>query len=435
MKNKAYDVFISYRRENGREIARTLQQGLTQRGLRVFFDLEEIRDGKFNEALYDSIDTTKNLIIIMTTGALDRCANDGDWVRRELEHAFGKGVNVIPVLPSGHQLRFPANLPNSLGGLTTLQVATLDLETLFNESVDKLVSQRLKDVCAIGRTEFQEAEQAFLSRARRFKENDGVIDDVERADLHEFAKTLGLSDTHREVLIEKIEAEAAMRKMASMHARGDYTLIDTADVTRNDVEGTISLDHLVYSDEYIPSCDRICEWTNVNPDIDFIVRDNVTHDIVAYAEAMPVTDECYEDLRSGKIVDMDLMAADKILSYDMPGAYNVYFASIVIHPQYRNTVLFKMLFDEMVRRYIRLIDNEVFVKRILADALSPEGEKFCRLFGMRRIDSSNHHSTLYEVSLMPPQFRLVSQAVKELRDRYAAKYEEMSWMFEDKGTC
>ena len=146
---------------------------------------------------------------------------------------------------------------------------------------------------------------------------------------------------------------------------------------------------------------------------------------------MPVTDECYEDLRSGKIVDMDLMAADKILSYDMPGVYNVYFASIVIHPQYRNTVLFKMLFDEIVRRYIRLMDNEVFVKRILADAISPEGEKFCRLFGMKRIDASSHNSTLYEVSLMPPQFKLVSQAVKELRDRYTAKYSELSWMFEE----
>jgi len=431
MENMTYDVFISYRRENGREIARTLQHGLIRRGLRVFFDLEEIRDGKFNEALYESIDNAKNLIVIMTTGALDRCVNDGDWVRRELEHALEKGKNVIPLLPSGHQLHFPKNLPEPLNGLVTIQVAQLDLETLFNESIDKLVFQRLKGVCAIGMAEFLEAEQAFLSRARRFKENDGVIDAAELANLHEFAKKLGLSDSHREVLIEKIEAEAATRRLASSHARGDYTLIDTSDVTRNDVEGTISLDHLVYSDEYIPSCDRICEWTEVNPDIDFIVRDNVTHEIVAYAEAMPVTDDCYEGLRSGKIVDMDLMEKDKILSYDMPGVYNVYFASIVIHPQYRNTVLFKMLFDEMVQRYIRLIDNEVFIKRILADAISPEGEKFCRLFGMKRIDSSNHNSTLYEVSLMPPQFRLVSRAVKELRDKYAAKYEELPWMFEE----
>ena len=71
MESKDYDVFISYRRENGREIARTLQLALMQRGLKVFFDLEEIRDGKFNEALYESFDKAKSLIVIMTTGALD----------------------------------------------------------------------------------------------------------------------------------------------------------------------------------------------------------------------------------------------------------------------------------------------------------------------------------------------------------------------------
>lgn len=427
---RSYDVFISYRRENGREIARTLQQGLTQRGLRVFFDLEEIKDGKFNEALYRSIDASKNLIVILTDAALDRCVNDGDWVRNELEYALSKGINVVPVRPTGHHLGFPAQLPESLVDLTMIQAATLDLETMFNESVDKLVEQRLKNVCAVARGVFREAEQAFLSRARRFKDNDGVIDERERADLHDFARALGLSESHREILIEKIESEFAMHKVAASRSRGDFTLIDVKDVTRSDVEGTIALDHHVYSDEYIPSCDRICEWTRVNPDIDFIVRDNATHEIVAYAEAMPVTDECYEGLRSGTIIDMDVMGADKILSYDMPGAYNVYFASIVIHPQYRNTALFKMLFDEMVRRCIRLIDNDVFVRRILSDAITPEGEKFCRLFGMKRIDASNHNSTLYEVSLIPPEFRVVSPMVKELRDKYVAKYREMPWMFE-----
>ena len=364
MESKDYDVFISYRRENGREIARTLQLALMQRGLKVFFDLEEIRDGKFNEALYESIDKAKSLIVIMTTGALDKCVNDDDWVRLELEHAVRKGVDVIPVLPSGHNLNFPRGLPSSLSGLAVIQAAELNLNTLFNASVDQLV-QRLKSV------------------------------------------------------------------KASSHSRGDYTLIDPDDVTRSDVEGTISLDHRVYSDEYIPSCDRICQWTEVNPDIDFIVRDNDTHEIVAYAEAMPVTNDCYEDLRSGKIVDMDLMEVDKILSYDMPGAYDVYFASIVIHPQHRRAGVLTMLLNEMVRRYICLMDNEVFVRRILADAISPIGEKFCQQFGMKRIDASNHSSTLYEVSLMPPRFKPLSRSMKELFDKYACKYAERSWMFDE----
>ena len=97
----AYDVFISYRRLsngiNGVHIARSLQQELKSLGLNVFFDMEELTDGKFNEKLYDAIEASKNVIFLMTSGALDRCVNEGDWVRNELEHVIEKGVNLIPV--------------------------------------------------------------------------------------------------------------------------------------------------------------------------------------------------------------------------------------------------------------------------------------------------------------------------------------------------
>ena len=37
-KKKAFDVFISYRRETGADDARLLQQALRERGYNVFFD-------------------------------------------------------------------------------------------------------------------------------------------------------------------------------------------------------------------------------------------------------------------------------------------------------------------------------------------------------------------------------------------------------------
>ena len=71
-----YDVFLSYRRNNngvsGVDIARSLQQELRAMGLRVFFDMEELTDGKFNEKLYDAIEDSNNVIFLMTEGALDR---------------------------------------------------------------------------------------------------------------------------------------------------------------------------------------------------------------------------------------------------------------------------------------------------------------------------------------------------------------------------
>ena len=44
----AYDIFISYRRQNGSDDARLLQQALKARGYTVFFDYDSLRDGQFN---------------------------------------------------------------------------------------------------------------------------------------------------------------------------------------------------------------------------------------------------------------------------------------------------------------------------------------------------------------------------------------------------
>ena len=53
------------------------------------------------------------------------------------------------------------------------------------------------------------------------------------------------------------------------------------------------------------------------------------------------------------------------------------------------------------------------------------GMKFCKLFGMTRVRESDHSSTLFEVSLLPPRFRITSKPTKILYDYYSRKYEEV----------
>ncbi len=208
---KVYDVFISYRRENGIYIARNLQQALTLMGVKVFFDMEELMDGRFNEKLYDAIAQSRNAIFLMTAGALDRCSNSGDWVRAELERIVELGVNLVPVAPTGVDVSFPDSLPSSLQQMRHIEVSELNLGKLFNESVNKIAA-RLKGVTVIDHEERSEAEEVFLSRARRFKVNDGVIDNEEREELDRLADRLGISLVRRESLIERIESEMAQGK-------------------------------------------------------------------------------------------------------------------------------------------------------------------------------------------------------------------------------
>lgn len=113
MKGK-YDVFVSYRREGGQDTARIIRDELRAKGLRVFFDVETLRSGKFNEQLLTTIQECSSFILICSPNALDRCSNEDDWVRQELACAFRHGKNVIPVMLRGFSFPPAETLPEDI---------------------------------------------------------------------------------------------------------------------------------------------------------------------------------------------------------------------------------------------------------------------------------------------------------------------------------
>lgn len=107
-----HDVFISYRRDGGEYTAKILRDRLDELGYAVFFDVESLRSGDFNTKLYSVIEECKDFILVLSPGALDRCRNEDDWVRREVEYALERGKNIVPVMLRGFE--FPEVLPSSM---------------------------------------------------------------------------------------------------------------------------------------------------------------------------------------------------------------------------------------------------------------------------------------------------------------------------------
>jgi len=138
----AYDVFISYRRETGADDARLLQQALRARGYNVFFDYDSLRDGKFDKKIFEAIDEAPVFVLMLTERSLDRCVNENDWVRLEIERAAAKGRKIISVVPSDQKWSFPEQLPDSLLAVKTEQASELNKASLFEESIDKMVEER-----------------------------------------------------------------------------------------------------------------------------------------------------------------------------------------------------------------------------------------------------------------------------------------------------
>ena len=81
---KVYDVFISYRRDGGGEIARALFNHLKKRGLRPFLDIADIPDGRyFDEEIATKLKAAPHYVLIGSADAFTFRKGE-DWVREEI---------------------------------------------------------------------------------------------------------------------------------------------------------------------------------------------------------------------------------------------------------------------------------------------------------------------------------------------------------------
>lgn len=97
---KGPDVFISYRRTTGSQLASLLKVHLQLRGFSVFIDVEKLEAGRFEEKLITSVQRARNFILVLSANALDKCMGDvamKDWVHKEIVTALNGKKNIVPV--------------------------------------------------------------------------------------------------------------------------------------------------------------------------------------------------------------------------------------------------------------------------------------------------------------------------------------------------
>lgn len=132
-----YDVFISYRRKNAGELAQLIRRALEERGLRVFLDVRELGAGPFDEQLLRRIGRAADFVVILTPGCLDQAREPGDWLTREIGHAFDTGRNVVPVAAGGFECPAADTLPPALVELPRQQWVRYAHE-FSDESIERL---------------------------------------------------------------------------------------------------------------------------------------------------------------------------------------------------------------------------------------------------------------------------------------------------------
>lgn len=139
---KKYDIFISYRRSGGFESASLIAEKLKSMGYSVFFDVESLRSGRFNDQLYQVIEKCRDFVVVLPEKALDRCinedgtANEEDWIRKEIMHALEHNKNIVPVMLAGFE--WPTKMPMGIESLKDYQSITASSHETFDLAMLRL---------------------------------------------------------------------------------------------------------------------------------------------------------------------------------------------------------------------------------------------------------------------------------------------------------
>lgn len=135
MAKNTFDIFISYRR-TASESAQLIASSLRGAGYDVFLDVESLRSGKFNEQLLGVIDSCKDFLVVLPEGALERCSDPEDWVRREVCRAVEGKKNIIPVILAGFS--WPERMPEGMESLKNYQGISASAGAYFDLAMQKL---------------------------------------------------------------------------------------------------------------------------------------------------------------------------------------------------------------------------------------------------------------------------------------------------------
>lgn len=206
--------------------------------------------------------------------------------------------------------------------------------------------------------------------------------------------------------------------------RDNLVMVDFDSLEFSDFEDMYEIDKMVFDDEFIASAETSYAWYKYNNYTHIAVRYTTSGKIVGYFSILPITEELYNKIMSGDFKDKDF-TVDNILQYQASAFYYVYIAAVAIHPKYQNTNVFIMLYNGLTDLFISLAQQrKVYFLKVLAEASTVQGEKFCKIMKMQKVLTTKYNTTLYTLNLIPPETLIFNRRARELKKIYTDIYEE-----------
>ena len=176
-------------------------------------------------------------------------------------------------------------------------------------------------------------------------------------------------------------------------------ILDHTGVTIDD-EAFGDLEH--YSEVEIPRGLSLT-WIRRNPDIYTFLIDRETRTPAGYINAMPVNDDLYNEIRSGRVTDNKVPEAS---IRPFLGTVKIYLMSIAIDEKYRRwgDGILQQAYVQLLTGFLdKLIyyarNSGVRTTHLLATAWTPEGRGMCEFFSMREIGKDAFGDSIFELDL------------------------------------
>lgn len=208
---------------------------------------------------------------------------------------------------------------------------------------------------------------------------------------------------------DNIELAAnSLRISGLLSNEGPHRVVDDSDVKSWGWEPKRLLDELIKLDyETMVGLTHDMEgstaqWADVfseSPDT-WRLLVNGSESIIGYWRFVPLFSQDFQKAKSGSLMDNEI-TAERIMPLDRPGNYDIYFVSIVLRRGYRNHEDRALLFGSLFEVLYLLAKDGIFIREIVTDAYTSDGERTCTNFGMIEVTKHIEHGKIFQRTLYP----------------------------------
>ena len=145
MNGKNFDIFISYRKNDGEHIAKLLNLLLSTDDCRIFFEDKSLKEEVFDKRIETALLDAPIFVMILTLDYFKHCNEDSDSIRQEIDLAIDNSKIIIPINYNGALEDVPYYLDEEFRKkVSRYNFITLHTDTSFKATLKELFEKNIK---------------------------------------------------------------------------------------------------------------------------------------------------------------------------------------------------------------------------------------------------------------------------------------------------